>query len=152
MKRKFSAAAAVLMIVSVLVSVLLMSGCDDFKFNPIGKWQYTDDIALDENGNEFIHVTAKDMQYQNIIYTFEKSGTGYMSIENGKAFDFTYEYDDKTVTIMINQELHFSDSDKIQQSITYDLSEDGRQLILTTPLGESTDKGTMTEQRIYTRI
>ncbi len=78
------------------VSVMAMSGCSDFKFNPIGVWRYTDDI-LYVNGKETKHLRPKDMQYEFTEYIFEKSGTGYIKINGERTISFTYDYSDEEV-------------------------------------------------------
>ena len=105
---------------TVSLSVLTASGCDDFAFNPIGNWMLTDDIVLDENNKEIVHVVPETMMFQEMLYTFEKSGTGYMSVNGDRTIDFKYEYNDKTVTIT---------SDDTNTSVEYELSKDKTQLI-----------------------
>lgn len=79
-------------------TVLCLSGCSDFGFNPIGTWTLNkDNVYLD---SELIEsVKADDVEYmKSATLTFNKSGTGYIGSDKN-ANKFTYEYTDDTVTI-----------------------------------------------------
>lgn len=79
-------------------SVMLMSGCSDFEFNPIGEWEFTTEIYY-ENGKEVERVEKDEMAFKGTKYIFEKSGTGYITIGDLRTVEFTYEYDSDKVTL-----------------------------------------------------
>lgn len=137
-------------IISALVSVCLvfsmviLSGCSDFAFNPIGKWKLTDDILYDADGHEMSHETDDDMLNQNIFYVFEKSGTGYKDINGTKTLTFTYEYNDEEISVTFEQ------SDK---TVKYKISDDGKTITNseTTTISdpETNSKTTIREDKIF---
>lgn len=90
--------SVVIVFALLTVFVLCMSGCSDFRFNPIGTWTFTEFRSY--LGEELIKSeTEKDNPYmKNSTLTFKKSGTGYIgSVSDSQKF--TYEYTDDTVTI-----------------------------------------------------
>lgn len=93
--------ACVLITVLIFVSSAFMSGCSDFEFNPVGHWRLTDDI-LYADGQEIEHDRPEDMAFKYFEYVFGKTGTGYIAVNGTKTFDFTYEYEGNTVTVLIN--------------------------------------------------
>ncbi len=116
MKKTVSFILSILMI----VSLTLISGCSDFSFNPLGEWLWTDDILC--YGDELkSHDTVETMPFE-LVYVFEKSGTGYIRSGGQKTLSFTYEYDDENVTITTTGK-------KGEVSIRkFQLSDDGKQL------------------------
>lgn len=115
---KMKKAAAVLLAASAVISAGLMSGCDDFKFNPVGKWRFTDEI-LSNNDVESKHLREDDMVYKDTIYSFGKTGKGNISVQGTEVMEFTYDYSDDTVI------LHLWDPEKKLgiTDITYKLGE-----------------------------
>ncbi|MBR2176754.1 MAG: hypothetical protein IJ861_07410 [Clostridia bacterium] len=126
-----------------VMSLLILSGCSDFEFNPIGKWKFTDDI-LYQNGEIIDHATTKDLL--DTIYVFEKSGTGYISVDNRRSLEFTYDYDDSSIT------LHFPDRNNTAETVDvlYNLSDDNTQMIRTeTEEADDGEGGTITYKEEY---
>ncbi len=103
-------------------SVFAMSGCDDFKFNPIGTWQNTEDILYDRDNIEYQHETLDTLW--DFYYIFEKSGTGYMIVEGERTFNFTYEYDNNTITVY--PEMDSKDAKQVKQE--FKLSENNTKM------------------------
>lgn len=116
----------------VLAVSLTISIYNDSKFNPVGNWLNTDDIVLDKDGNELIHLTTDDMRYKNFIYTFNKSGTGYMTVDGDKTYDFTYDYNEKNVTIKDMTTKIFQDGHPVEthsdDTFNYKVSDNGTKL------------------------
>lgn len=130
-------------IIAITVSVLLlaslmMSGCSDFTFNPIGKWAMTDDI-LYSNGKEIQHTTADDMIYKDFLIIFEKSGTGYINVNGTKTNTFTYEYTDNDVSVKF---------DRTGSVTKYTVSEDKKKIIKT---DKDSDDESFREDIIFTK-
>lgn len=83
MKKLCAAALAAL----VLCGSGLMSGCSDFAFNPIGKWE---------------NVSDTDSLYDESFYlVFRHNGTAYMTLgdEYVNNSELSYTYDDEKVVI-----------------------------------------------------
>ncbi len=114
--------ATLLLISGIIASAVSLSGCSDFSFNPIGKWKLSSDIiycdgkffsdekpgymktALNDNSDpSYIYMG-------DLIYSFGKSGTGTVSVDDGKSvtktMDFTYTYTDKEVTIHLTDDYY----------------------------------------------
>lgn len=82
--------SAVILSVFVLCGSVLMSGCSDFEFNPIGEWKH---ISTTYEGAEV------EMMFEDISLVFRHNGTAYMSF-NGDAYsNYSYTYTDKEVTL-----------------------------------------------------
>ena len=95
MKRLLSALSAVLIIVTFL------SGCSDFEFNPVGIWRLTEESLYVDDQLIQNEKKGQDGQYK-LDYCFNKSGTGYITVNGSKTLDFTYKYDGKSVTVYLN--------------------------------------------------
>ncbi len=83
---------------ALLLTVLCMSGCSDFGFNPIGDWHYVEEKTF--KNDQLTNTTPAGLNPfdKNVVLHFGKSGTG--TIGNTKtAQTFTYEYDSNSVTI-----------------------------------------------------
>ena len=87
---------AIILSVLILITVCIFSGCSDFGFNPIGAWVYTDE-SLYIDGKLAGHLNQQEMQYKETKYTFEKSGTGFITVDGYRTIDFTYTYTDDSV-------------------------------------------------------
>ncbi len=148
---------AILAASAMSVSVLAMSGCDDFRFNPIGKWKLTDDIVYDEQSNELEHGTEEEMAFGGMTIVFEKSGNGYIEVDGYKTQEFTYLYSDKEVSIFpfaSQSELPDETDADINPSVVYQVSKDGKQISSSnTQTFNTTDEGiiTLTEKLVLTR-
>lgn len=118
MKRFFGAAA-----VAAAAAAMMLSGCSDFSFNPVGTWKFEADIVY-ANNQELEHSTSKDMPFET-LYVFGKCGTGHILVDGDILRNYTYEYDDNTVL------LHVADSkdSSVIYDLTFHLSEDGKSLV-----------------------
>ncbi len=79
-----------------LALVIFTCGCSDFRFNPIGSWEYHEEIYY-LDGKEVSRVEKEEMPYGGMTYIFEKSGTGYIDVDGYRSMDFTYDYDDEHI-------------------------------------------------------
>ena len=107
--------------ITLLASLLVLSGCADLSFNPTGEWKYlSDDLYLDDK--LISSAGEKDTPY-SMIYHFEKDGTGYIAIDNTKTHEFTYTCDEML-------RLHLQDIDKKADpiDISYEISGDNKML------------------------
>ncbi|MBQ8133144.1 MAG: hypothetical protein IJ192_01845 [Clostridia bacterium] len=102
MKRLLS----VILTAVVFVSVLSMSGCDDFGFNPTGSWKLTKDtFYLDgeywyEDKPGYIGSEEEGYAYiGNMIYKFGKSGVGSIYMDDTYIQDFTFDYEKEEITV-----------------------------------------------------
>ncbi len=91
-----------LLSVIFLFSLIILNGCSDFSFNPIGTWEYNEEIYY-VDGKEVERVGKEDMLYESTKYIFEKSGTGYITVSDDPTLNFTYDYDDEKVNLHIKQ-------------------------------------------------
>lgn len=87
-------------ILSLLVTALIfiMSGCSDFSFNPIGRWEAKEQ-RLYENDKITDTMKFNDNSARIPALVFKKSGTGYIDSGTKNTLGFTYEYNDNEVTI-----------------------------------------------------
>ncbi len=99
-----------LLSVIFLFSLIILNGCSDFSFNPLGTWEYNEEIYY-VDGKEVERVEKKDMLYESTKYIFEKSGTGYITVSDDPTLNFTYDYDDEKVTLHIKQPDGVNNSD-----------------------------------------
>ncbi len=148
MKRTISLIAALFL----LISLFAMSGCSDFSFNPIGQWTLTDDILY--AGDKVINsATAEENALmKDISFIFYKSGTGVFRTMSDNRYDrnFTYEYDDHTVTVTYTEPFQ----GKMQDPITLTLSEDGSALLInnySTVKEQDGHSVELKEQFVYTK-
>ena len=102
--------------VILILSLNIMSGCSDFDFNPLGAWEYVEEIYY-INGKEAERVEKENMQYESMKYIFEKSGTGYISVNDDRTLDFTYDYDNNKVVIHMKSLNTSSDSENNDDNI-----------------------------------
>ncbi len=92
---------AIIISAIVLLSACVFGGCSDFSFNPIGGWIFTDEYLF-VDGKELGHINQQEMQYKETKYTFEKSGTGYITVDGYRTIDFTYTYTDDSVDMTMS--------------------------------------------------
>ena len=129
MKRMISVMTALAM----LGTMIMMSGCSDFSFNPIGKWYLVSDELY--NGDKLLESTyfQEEHSFDQMAFVFEKSGTGYfqiddLDVENRKYF--TYEYDDDTVTVTYKaDDSEAKSEDSTMEPVVLRMSEDKETMI-----------------------
>lgn len=142
---------SILTIIIIISAAAVMGGCSDFSFNPLGSWRYTDDI-LYVDGKVQDHATIETMNYKNVYYNFEKSGTGYISVEGDRALNFTYDYND-TEVILHTVDPFYNEKKK---DITFKLKYDGdtKKLIRTDEetVEDNGKKTELKEEHILTKI
>lgn len=114
MKKIGTKISAVFLAVFVICIAVVMSGCNDFRFNPIGEWKNT---AHTIDGEPLQEV------FGDAYFVFKKDGTMYMRLGNEDIFDtiYTYDYTDDNVTI------YNGNGGKAE----YKVSEDGTKLVMT---------------------
>ncbi len=98
MNRKIRAFCAVMLSALTLCGPAVLSGCNDFRFNPVGEWKNTKTLV---NGKEVETFYGDNSKNFETCFVFRHNGTAYMTL-NGKAVDkvqFTYTYDDETVVL-----------------------------------------------------
>lgn len=167
-----SIASVIIITVLCTLSPVSMSGCSDFDFNPIGSWKITSDKIYDDGkffSDEkpgYLHTVNEETKESewvyigDIIYTFGKSGTGIVSVDDQKervqTQEFTYEYTDKQVTIHVSD--NYSKRMNLEPVvITYSIEKDnnGNTILKTqdkfTSEDEEGNKHNMNEVRILTR-
>lgn len=100
----------------VLCGSVFMSGCSDFAFNPIGKWENIETKTVDG-------LDVEDPYTDRSFYLiFRHDGTAYMTLGDTKLdLDFSYIYDDESVTITSKPQ----NSDNKPVSVKYKLKENG---------------------------
>lgn len=86
---------AVILSMLVLCGSVFMSGCSDFAFNPIGKWE---NVQTTINGEKFEGILDKNTK---ICWVFCHNGTAYITVdgEHAKNSDYSYTYTDKQVIL-----------------------------------------------------
>lgn len=91
MKKRLS--AAIITILAVYGSIF-MSGCNDFSFNPIGKWENIETKTTD--GAEVL-----DPYDQKFYLVFRHDGTAYMMLGDQyiSKSELSYTYDDEKVIV-----------------------------------------------------
>ncbi len=102
-----------------------MTGCADFAFNPIGRWEYIEQRVYVDN------VLQKEDADAPVIHTalvFQKSGTGRLDVgDKHLNTHFTYDYDDNDVTITF---------DNNSTPVVYHLSENKNEMTAVLDEGE----------------
>ena len=124
MKKLISAVA-----VTVVVLALCFSGCSDFGFNPIGRWNLTEDRIYYGDKLDTVITHKDDPMMKNLALVFEKSGTGYRDSGTKNKTGFTYDYDDSKVTVyyqLDNKKVVCSVSKDQKSIIVTDVYSDGR--------------------------
>lgn len=89
-KRLFTAIIAML----VVCGSIFMSGCSDFSFNPIGKWENIETKTIDG-------VKIQDPYDKSFYLIFRHDGTAYMMLGDQyiDKSEFSYTYDDEKIVI-----------------------------------------------------
>lgn len=85
---------------AVIAAVLLtMSGCSDFAFNPIGRWEAVE-MRTYEDGKMIETADQKELGGAGrSALVFKKSGTGYIDSGTRNNLEFTYDYNDSEITV-----------------------------------------------------
>ena len=92
---------SICIILTICLTSICISGCSDFAFNPIGRWSFVEDIYY-SNDKPYSKVTSEDdPAMKNFAVVFEKSGTGYIDSGTKTPIRFTYEYNEKEITMTI---------------------------------------------------
>lgn len=86
---------AVILSVLVLCGSVLMSGCSDFAFNPIGEWE---NVQTTVDGEKFEGLLGENTK---TCWVFCHNGTAYITVngEHTKNSDYSYTYTDEQVTL-----------------------------------------------------
>ncbi|MCI5657003.1 MAG: hypothetical protein SOT80_11035 [Candidatus Pseudoruminococcus sp.] len=85
---------AVIISILVLCGSVFMSGCSDFEFNPIGKWENVQTII---DGKKFEGILDNDAK---ICFVFQHNGIAYMTVGGERIKnDYSYTYTDEQVTL-----------------------------------------------------
>jgi len=128
------------------ILVFSMSGCSDFGFNPTGEWKFVSDNVYDEERNLIDSALAEDNSILNdLLIVFEKSGTGYTSVTGIKVDEFTYSYDNDSISVTyLPNEYHE------EITVEFKPSEDGKNIIRSVTTVEN--GVTYTEENLYKRI
>lgn len=99
----------------MLCGSVFMSGCSDFTFNPIGKWENIETKTVDG-------LDVEDPYDRSFYLIFRHDGTAYMTLGDTKLdVDFSYIYDDESVTITSKPQ----NSNNKPVSVKYKLKENG---------------------------
>ncbi len=138
-KKAARTACGIIAAACCVLSSASMSGCSDFSFNPIGNWKlssdkiYCDGRFFSDEKPGYLKMDSGDpdnpsfIYMGDLIYHFTKSGTGTVTVEDGKesvkTMDFTYEYTDHSVTMNIKDiAAQKNNYDSIQ--VTYEVVKD----------------------------
>lgn len=107
---------AVILSMLVLCGSVFMSGCSDFAFNPIGKWENIETKTVDG-------LDVEDPYDRSFYLIFRHDGTAYMTLgdEYVQNSEYSYTYDDESVTITSKPQ----NSDNKPVSVKYKLKENG---------------------------
>ena len=125
--------------------VCSMSGCSDFGFNPTGQWQFVSDTLYADGTVADIARAEDNSVLSDMKIIFEKSGTGHLDSVGVKVDDFTYSYDDESITIT------FLANDYHGEIVAeFKISDDGQTIVRTE---NSTENNiSYTEEYLYKRI
>lgn len=94
---------AVILSILVLCGSVFMSGCSDFAFNPIGKWENVESKTTEG-------VEIKDPYNQSFYLVFRHDGTAYMMLGDEYLIksEYSYTYDDDKIVLTSKEENHVS--------------------------------------------
>ena len=120
MKIKRIAPVGLLLLLAVIIS---MSGCADFAFHPIGRWEYINEQRVYVDG-KLVDTEKEEGFFSGFSVTlvFQKSGTGYVDSGIKEKQRFNYEFDDKQITIT------YEDTKRYPEPITYNVIDNGKEL------------------------
>ena len=132
----------VIILSGLLTIALVLGGCSDFAFNPVGRWTfseqriYTDDVLTD---------TLPPDSGFSVALVFQKSGTGYIDSGTKTTMPFTYDYTDSTVTITR------SDPDSQFKPSVYQVLNNGKELVsVMEEYEQNNEKGQVQHCRLVT--
>lgn len=110
MKKRLSAA---ILTIFVACGSIFMSGCSDFSFNPIGKWENIETKTTD--GAEI-----QDPYDRSFYLVFRHDGTAYMLLGDQyiNKSEFSYTYDDEKIVIVSKEETRSSAEYTIKENGT----------------------------------
>ncbi|MBQ9460877.1 MAG: hypothetical protein IJU51_03020 [Clostridia bacterium] len=135
--------------IALLVFVLTLAGCSDFAFNPVGKWHVAEERLYADSVLSYTK-DVKDFEYGGqTTLVFKKTGTGYIDSGARDKINFTYEYDDKTVTINIEKHGNIEAG-----TVVYDVADNGNEIVATIQEYEEesgTNKVNYKKQTIFRR-
>lgn len=110
----------ILVLASLFILALTLSGCADFSFNPIGRWRIAEERYF-ENDVLISTREIKESDYGGqTALVFKKTGTGYIDSGAKNKLEFTYEYTDSSVSIKLNE-----------AGAVYEVGDNGSELIAT---------------------
>ena len=121
-------------------------GCSDFGFNPTGQWKFVSDNVYDDNGTLIDSALAEDNSILgDMVMVFQKSGIGYIDVVGVRSEEFTYSYDNNSITITyLANEYH----DEIEAQ--FKPSDDGKNIVRSLTTVENGI--TYVEEFLYKRV
>lgn len=114
---------ALCMSVVLMIALICMGGCADFAFNPIGTWHYTEHSFYLDNKLLEQETLENTPLMKDISLVFGKSGTGYVDTGTKDKINFTYEYDDKEVSVDLSPNSSSPKSNVVKYGVSDDRSE-----------------------------
>ena len=143
----------------IFVSIISMSGCDDFGFNPTGSWKLTKDtFYLDgeywyEDKPGYLGAEEGGIYVGDMIYTFGKSGVGNIYTDDLYIQDFTFDYEGEEITVhMADPKNKYGSQDFIYKA---GKDKDGNETITRTDIATVNDddggKHELKEEFIFTK-
>ncbi len=90
---------AIILSMLVLCGSVFMSGCSDFAFNPIGKWENIESKTTEG-------VKIEDPYNQSFYLVFRHDGTAYMMLGDEYLIksEYSYTYDDEKIVLTSKEE------------------------------------------------
>lgn len=123
--------AAALLSAALMITVLCFSGCDDFAFNPIGRWDYVEHSYYVDDKLTDQETPDNTALMKDIALIFGKSGTGYVETGTKDKIDYTYKYESNTVTLTMPGSV----------TVDYSVSDDQKELRRTNEQSVRTSDG-----------
>ncbi len=134
----------IILTAAVFVSVMSMSGCSEFGFNPTGSWKLTKDTFYldgkfwyDDKPGYMGSEEGGYIYVGDMIYRFGKSGVGSIYTDDLYIQDFTFDYEGEEITV------HMSDPQNKfgLQNFTYKAGrdKDGNETITRTDIATVND-------------
>lgn len=122
---------AIVGLIITVMTALLISGCSDFGFNPIGRWKLTENrLYVGETLKDKL-TPDKDPRMNNVSIVFEKSGTGYVDSGSENKTNFTYDYGDDVITIYYPNKQKGLEGQPDEIKVVYSVSKDQKTIMLT---------------------
>lgn len=80
--------------------IFTFSGCTLVTANPTGRWSFTvEDVFFNNVQQSHTSIEEMDMEFDYVLF---KDGTGQIEVNGTPTYTLTYDYDDKGVTMHIN--------------------------------------------------